>query len=488
MTAIEKSDALPKRFKFSKAMAWLFLFSSFYMLMYTYWRSEIVNMGVLRAYYDSFYLIGSLGALFWIIVLRLRDEVRLNLVIASISLIVGVYAVEILLSFTYPMSTSNRFAAQKAGVAYDTRNAWEVVRDLRKKGVDAIPYPLHPVGDTSFYPFGSVSGKTAVVYNETGKYMVIQSDRYGFNNPDSVWDSKTIDWGLIGDSFTFGLAVQSGEDIGSQIRNLTNSSVINFGRPGIGPLLQLAGLKEYVEPKAPKRVLWMYWEGNDLHNLISEKENSLLMKYLQPGFSQDLIHRQDKVDAFFTNRIQLADSKVSKKVEPPQEEVGQSMLSNPFRSLITEARAHTAGLRHEKKAPSALLRLVNLRNHIGLQSGDSGFKKTIEIGLTPLFIDILTLARDRVTEHGGELYFVYLPRAQRYLNFMVDHDAYAKRGEVLNAVRSLGIPVIDTHQEVFVNHQPDPLNLFPFRMRNHYNAEGYRLVAKAIVERVEEIQ
>jgi len=54
---------------------------------------------------------------------------------------------------------------------------------------------------------------------------------------------------------------------------------------------------------------------------------------------------------------------------------------------------------------------------------------------------------------------------------------------VLDVVKSLNIPVIDIHNEVFKNH-PDPLSLFPFRQMVHYNAEGYSEVAKAIVHGV----
>jgi lysophospholipase L1-like esterase len=47
----------------------------------------------------------------------------------------------------------------------------------------------------------------------------------------------------------------------------------------------------------------------------------------------------------------------------------------------------------------------------------------------------------------------------------------------------LGIPVIDIHKEVFENH-PDPLDLFPLRSSGHFNAEGYKEVANAIVDEV----
>lgn len=57
------------------------------------------------------------------------------------------------------------------------------------------------------------------------------------------------------------------------------------------------------------------------------------------------------------------------------------------------------------------------------------------------------------------------------------------RGDVIKTVKELGIPIIDIHKDVFKSH-PDPFSLFPFRLNGHYNAEGYRLAAKAIYQRL----
>ena len=48
--------------------------------------------------------------------------------------------------------------------------------------------------------------------------MVYQSDRYGFNNPDDVWDLEVIDYLIIGDSFIHGQAVNRPNDISSVLR------------------------------------------------------------------------------------------------------------------------------------------------------------------------------------------------------------------------------------------------------------------------------
>jgi hypothetical protein len=106
-----------------------------------------------------------------------------------------------------------------------------------------------------------------------------------------------------------------------------------------------------------------------------------------------------------------------------------------------------------------------------------------EVSVNPLFIKILKQARDQTAAWGGELYFVYLPEFTRYSTIVLNHDWHRKRSEILKIVRSLNLPVIDIHQEIFLNHT-DPLSLFSLRMSAHYNAEGYAGVAKAIVSEV----
>ena len=82
------------------------------------------------------------------------------------------------------------------------------------------------------------------------------------------------------------------------------------------------------------------------------------------------------------------------------------------------------------------------------------------------------------------MYFVYLPAYSEHYSFgrfsrFLPNKEHRYRNEVLRIVTKLNIPTIDIVKEVFDDH-PDPLSLFPFRMFGHYNAEGYRLVADAI--------
>ncbi len=97
-----------------------------------------------------------------------------------------------------------------------------------------------------------------------------------------------------------------------------------------------------------------------------------------------------------------------------------------------------------------------------------------------VFRDILSQARTDVAAWNGELRFVYLPDWSRYTEFST--WGKEKRGQVLQIVKELGIPLIDI-DPVF-RAQGDPLRLFPFRQSGHYTEEGHRLVAEEILQRL----
>ena len=73
---------------------------------------------------------------------------------------------------------------------------------------------------------------------------------------------------------------------------------------GTGPLHQLAILKEYVAPLKPKVVLWNFFEGNDLQELVIENNNKILKKYLNNSFSQNLKEEQFYINQSITKKSQ----------------------------------------------------------------------------------------------------------------------------------------------------------------------------------------
>jgi hypothetical protein len=442
-------------YTFFKSLAGGFLVGSISLLIYTYYRAEIIWHGASNEKYFKYYLISLLGIIFWGVLLQLGQRIRANIVTVSISLVVGLYMVEgILTSLGLGQVNSKKIeAAAKLGVEFDERFGHEVLNDLLEEGINAQLggtyflnlINLHKKGDADLlFLNGGVSKTTSVGANEGGQFAIYQSDRHGFNNPDREWDSSKLEWLLIGDSFGHGITVQPGDDIAGQIRSITKSTTINLGVGDLGPLAELAILKEYAEPLQPKNVIWLYFEGNDFKNLLREKEVPILMQYLQDNFSQNLIGHQEEIDKILKEHY--------------AKEVAQA-------EIIHKSR---------------MVRLYALRNMISFGTGS---KKSPQIDYEILlFTKILTKAKDRVESWGGKLSFVYLPSFSRYIE-TVDHDLYRKKSKVIELVKNLNIPVIDIDQKVFVDRPY--LNFFPLRIAGHYNTKGYSEVAKAIVASIE---
>lgn len=452
-----------KHYTFARWMSWLFLLVSILLLIYTYYRAEITFQGNQGAVYFKYYLISLFGILFWIFVLRLRTAVMANIVMTTMSLLVGLYLVEGVLIFLNSdrINSIDRVKlAAELEIEFDERTKKEVLEHLIANGVDAVPVvppgtfidinEKNFIDSISLFPLGGVSNKTTVMSNqETGKYPIYRSDRYGFNNPNSQWDLQKIEWLLIGDSFTQGENAQQGQDIAGQLRAINNSSAISLGMGSNGPLIEYATLVEYGRTLTPARVLWIYFEGNDLrYDLRKEKTNPFLMQYMNDGFSQNLINRQKEIDTMLEKYI-----------------------------LEAKTNLQTQSLTNKTR----WIKLQEIRDIIDFDE-DRDLDVYAEGGVDvddPLFAKILSDAKGIIESWGGELYFVYLTEYDRYNSKIISHDEFRKKAEVIDLVKQIDIPIIDIHEEVFAKHA-DPLAMFPFRMKGHYNEEGYREAAKAI--------
>ena len=135
-------------------------------------------------------------------------------------------------------------------------------------------------------------------------FSFYNSDRYGFNNNDSVWDEKTIEYLLIGDSFTQGACVNPEKNFAGNLSKISNASVLNLGFAGNGPLLELATLKEYIKLINVKKILWFYFEGNDNFDLSHEIKNNKLIRYFKErNFNQQLYLKQKDINEIVNNEI-----------------------------------------------------------------------------------------------------------------------------------------------------------------------------------------
>ena len=111
-----------------KSLAGGFLVGSILFLIYTYYRAEIIWHGEYSVKFFKYYVISLMGILFWGVVLLLGQRIRAYIVTVSISLVVGLYMVEgILTIFGLGQLNSKKIeAAAKLGIEFDERIGLEV--------------------------------------------------------------------------------------------------------------------------------------------------------------------------------------------------------------------------------------------------------------------------------------------------------------------------------------------------------------------------
>lgn len=389
-----------------------------------------------------------LGAAF-LACLRLRLGRRTALAMTILSLASAAYLAEGYLRMLPTMRI--RLAARRFGIPYDPRTQFEVVRDLRKQGDDAYPatFPSWqgmPAQGTALLPLGGISSVTTVLCNELGQYVVFRSDEHGFHNPEGVWSSGRFDVGALGDSFTEGACVPTEQNFVELIRR-EYPATLNLGMVGNGPLIMLAGVKEFLAEARPGIILWFHMEGNDLtFDLNREKLHVRLTSYLLPGHRQGLLERQPECDAFLRG--------VSDR----------------------EYAATQAGTMH-MSAPGRFWRLWVLRQALGLQVGEDGLDPA-QVDF-PLYRHVLEEAQRTTQGWGGKLFFVYLPAESRFHEEKHRRVHDAIRAQVLSILEDLQIPLIDLLPPM--SRQPDIAEMYAYPGA-HYSPAGNRLVAETVLQ------
>lgn len=330
---------------------------------------------------------------------------------------------------------------------YDVRTEKEYFEFLKKKD-DKVSITYFPNNflntNLGIRPLSGISNSLTLNCNENGYYSVYSSDRFGFNNPDTEWESNNLEYLLVGDSFTLGNCVNRPDDIASNLRKLSNKNVLNLGYAANGPLLEFVTLREYLSPKV-KNVLWLYFEGNDLLDFNNELTDDILKKYLEDeNFTQNLTSKQSEIDEL-----------IKKRILPTIDYRNNLLKKNNLKYKILK--------------------------FIRLDKTKTIFKQIKNKYKKDEFISLIQKTNILVEKNNSKLYFVYLPDYKRY-----ESNLFFKRYNnnnyefIKDSMIKLNIPFIDLHESVF--KKDDPKSLFPFRISAHYNEIGYKKVSQHIFE------
>ena len=421
--------------------------SSLLILIYIFYKSEIVWEGNNRGYYKYYYLISSIFLLFSICTFFINNKIKEYLIISLATIVFSLYLFEGYLTFknfTKKQFDNIRLSRiqlyeEQTDKKWDKRDKFEIYYDLKKKNKNiTVNYHASYIvrRNLSFpiIPLSGLSNSKTIHCNENSYYSIYQSDRYGFNNPDEEWDEKEIEYLVIGDSFVHGACVNRPNDISSVLRNLSNKPALNLGISGNGPLIEYATLREYLG-KNVKKVLWVYFEGNDFSDLNNEKENNILINYLKDlNFTQNLKLKQNEINDIVINIIKKKEKREIFKFEL----IKFIKIYNTRISIFPQPEPETPKFE---------------------------FKK------------ILQSAKELTEKNDTKLFFVYLPEYSYYKS----NSGNKNYNLIKNIVSELKIPFIDIHKEVLEKEQ-NPLKLYPFELSGHFNVEGYKKVAETIYE------
>lgn len=139
--------------------------------------------------------------------------------------------------------------------------------------------PMTPTGNVSFKRFGSEQW-TGQVLNTILKQndvlpnpytnepvITVKYDRRGFRNPDHMADWEIA---VAGDSFTELGYLPYEQLFTSILAKILNVSVLNLGTSYTGPLTQLSYLHDYGIAASTRHTIIVFFEGNDLEDLVWE--------------------------------------------------------------------------------------------------------------------------------------------------------------------------------------------------------------------------
>ena len=397
----------------------------------------------------SGFCIAGIVGIFW-----LRENIKIKLIK---SLFASFLILFITNQFLMYLDRSEIYkSAQAMGINFDRRDQLKFIEDLKNKGEQAylMPTPLNFLQYTwnrvdvdTFFPLAG-KPKATTVYCNAGTWTTYKSDRFGFNNNDSVYDLESSAVVLIGDSFVHGICVPQEKNIAGVLRK-KGYKAISLGVVGQGPLTELASLVEYGRFFKPKIVVWFYLNETSFEFLKVEKKYPILLKYLSNNFSQGLIEKNDYLDNFWDefNEQRITEAKIIK-----------------YKNLITLGKIRerlNLSVSYSSKANNENLNYDNTESQ----------------NQWVLLEQIFKQAKVVTEEVGGKIYMVNLAVRPLY-----DKGLSQKYNLIKKLMEKLQIPIIDMKKHI--ESYDNPAELFYLnRIGAHYNEKGYKLVADLVEQK-----
>ena len=212
-----------------------------------------------------------------------------------------------------------------------------------------------------------------------------------------------------------------------------------------------------IELIKPKNTIYLYFEGNDLDELNFEKEDNILIKYLNDEFSQNYINRYDEIKSFL------------KKAENETEEIifanSKNITEVEKKSMYKNIKAHLQDI----------LEINNLRNIFKYKIFN---KQKTEYELDLLY-KIVEKMKNETKKWNGNYIFVYVPTWSRYFTKYTKYDAKIDlKDEIIQNLKKKNINILDLTD--FFDKTENIKKFYPLGYLGHYNSTGYNKIAEII--------
>jgi hypothetical protein len=384
-----------------------------------------------------------------------------------------------------------------------TEQFWRLVKSKAVSGQSfTIQYSPHtfvrrpnggvdlPSGERIF-PLGQVADLPTIMCREGARpFAEFEADERGFNNPKAIW-GKPVDIMFIGDSMTYGACLPNRDHFIAQIRERFPST-LNLGAGGLGPLIELAQIREFVPKIKPKFIFYMYDENNDLYSIhpaavpdiVLEYQNPILRKYLADDqFSQRIYERQSEIN---TALKEVVDKEIASGLAE------RTLVKSLLRPLgLAFTRAGLASSPQPTPGPNA--RGIGLGQHSGQTDTSEGRPAIVQVPAPAggdARVDYFEVFKETFSkmvqvsrEAGAKFVFVNIPAYQTVCDG-IDHPW---KWRVLDFVRKSGVDFIDLERD-FRNADKtigrDELFAVP-PCGGHFSERGYKIIGDRLLQYLE---
>ena len=382
-----------------------------------------------------------------------------NLLIISLSLISGFLIFEFFLFvIKFGDNFSNyKYSAMLSNQEFDSRTRFEYYNDLLKEDDDAVLLvtPSYYLDNEKIFPLSGIENKTTVLDNENGFYVDYISDENGFRNPQSKLQ-KHYDAIIVGDSYANGCCVKYEDSFAGLLLNNTKfKNVLTLASDGNGSLIEYASIKEYLPEITFDNLFWFYYEQNDIGDLTKEKQNSILLNYLEDDkFKQNLILKKEEV--------------LKVKLEKHQDIIKAYKYDEKLINF------------YQFKNILKLRRTRNMINSIMFNFKDFVPSKSSKQNQV-MFEEIIKKTYKFTRQKNADFYFIYIPEYNTVTYPKQVPQEHYNKNEVINFLEEAKINFLDLTDSI--RNYKDTKSLYPYRKYGHFNEKGNKFIIKKISDK-----